>query len=82
MKPKKSIQLCAGCYNNFYNGNNPYGVAQCWSFPKAQVAKRLKIPVDMRPPYKFPPQWTLSCHQPKGYVQVKPEAITKEGYWA
>lgn len=82
MKPKKTTALCIGCRDNFYNGNNPYGVPQCWRFSKAVVEKRIKIPIHMMPPYKIPAGWTLSCHKPSGYVMVKPEVITKDGFWA
>jgi hypothetical protein len=81
LKPKKDIRMCAGCRDNFYNGNNPYGIKQCWNFPSAKVEKRMLIPVDMCPPYDFEPEWVLSCYRPERVCNVKPEAIGKDGYW-
>lgn len=81
-KPSKSISLCAGCRDNFYNGLNPMGVKQCWSFPTATVEKRFMIPVDLRPPYNpKSARWVLSCYHPERVCNVKPEAITKAGFW-
>jgi hypothetical protein len=81
-KPTKSVNLCAGCRDDFYNGHNPYGVKQCWSFPKATVEKRLMIPVDLRPPYDpKSARWALSCYHPERVCNVKPEAIGKDGFW-
>jgi hypothetical protein len=81
MKPSKKIQLCNGCRDDFYNDHNPYGVKKCWSFKGATVEKRLIIPVDLKPPYKFPPKWVLSCYHPERTVNVKPAAINKDGFW-
>ena len=81
-KPAKSILLCSGCRDDFYNDKNPLGVKRCWMFSTATVEKRLMIPVDLRPPYKFPPKWVLSCYHPDRVCNVKPEVIDKEGYWA
>lgn len=80
-KPAKCIGLCSGCRDNFYNGNNPYGVKQCWRYPSAKVAKRMLIPIQMRPPYTFPPKWVLSCYKPNGYSNVEPKALDSEGFW-
>lgn len=35
LKPQKS--MCNGCENDFYNGHNPYGIAECWHFKDAVV---------------------------------------------
>lgn len=73
--------MCSNCRDNFYNGNNDLGTKECWSYCSAEVVMRIKIPVHLRPPYSIPANWTLSCHKPPGYVQVKPEVLTPEGYW-
>lgn|ERR1700688_4661790 len=39
LKPSKS--QCVGCFDNFYNGNNPYGVAECWGFKTARVVDKV-----------------------------------------
>lgn len=72
---KKSKDLCIGCTENFYNGNNPYGVKECWCYKSATVCKRKFIPLDMSPPWKVPAQTTLSCHKKKGYVSVGEEIL-------
>lgn len=79
MKPTKSD--CAGCENNFYNGNNSLGVQECWSFKSATMVKARDVPISMRPPYTFPETTRPSCYKAKGYVRVKKEALTSEGYW-
>ena len=38
LKPHKS--MCSGCRNEFYNGQNPYGIPQCWSFKDAKVVDK------------------------------------------
>lgn len=81
-KATKSIALCSGCRNDFYNGHNPYGVKQCWSFPSAVLEKRIKVGVWERPPYSAKrATWCLNCHKPDGYVQVKPESLDSKGFW-
>ena len=70
------------CKDNFYNGNNPYGVQECWNFKTAKVEKRLRIPVDLRPPYThIKPERTLSCWHGNRVIGVKPEALREDGYW-
>lgn len=73
--------MCSLCRDNFYNGNNPYSVKECWSYSSAEVVKRYLIPVDLRPPYCFPPQWVFSCYKRDRYATVKPEALAPDGFW-
>jgi hypothetical protein len=78
-----NVKHCSGCRNNFYNGNNPMGIKECWSLKSAKLVKRLLIPVDMPPPYTGMPKRTVpDCYHVERYVTVKPEAIRKDGYWA
>lgn len=73
---------CSGCDDNFYNGNNPYGVQECWCFKTAKLIPRVRIPIDLRPPYlHIKPQQMMDCRHEKGYVLVKPEVIASDGYW-
>ena len=37
--PRK--EMCQGCRNNFYNGNNNLGVEECWSFSTAEVCDKI-----------------------------------------
>lgn len=73
---------CAGCYNNFYNGNNNHGVTECWSFASATLEPRLLIHVDQAPPYnKDDAELHPTCYKRQRFVTVKPEALDDEGYW-
>jgi hypothetical protein len=76
-----NVKHCSGCRNNFYNGNNDMGIKECWSLKSAKLTKRLLIPVDMPPPYTFPPRTVPDCYHVDRYVTVKPEAIDERGYW-
>ena len=81
MKPLKSKRLCVGCRNNFYNGNNPAGVRECWSFKKAKVVRRWKLGWWTMPlsPRAFRECWALSCHHAPGQYALMekphPEAV-------
>jgi hypothetical protein len=67
---KKDIGMCLGCENNFYNGNNPYGVKRCWSFATAKVVSKRRVPIWMTPPWTMPPEPMLSCRKDKGYAMI------------
>jgi hypothetical protein len=68
---EKTKSMCIGCTENFYNGNNPYGITECWGFATATVEKRKFVPMDMRPPWDLPSEETLDCHKKKGYISVR-----------
>lgn len=76
------VKFCSGCEDNFYNGNNPYGITECWHRAKAEQKSYRLIPISMPPPYlqislkKLP-----NCYKAKGYAKVKPEALDSRGYW-
>lgn len=40
---KMNKMHCAGCRNNFYNGNNNLGVSECWSLKTAKLITRYQI---------------------------------------
>ena len=63
-------KLCKGCRDDFYNGNNPLGVAECWCFKGAKVVMRKRVPNDLRPPWTMTPGRTLHCKHEDGYVYV------------
>jgi|SRR6185295_3929267 len=66
--PLKTKSLCSGCRDNFYNGNNPLGVSECWSFKNAKVVKRWRIgwwtPQDKKE--NFDRVSTFSCYHAPG----------------
>lgn len=76
------VKHCAGCYNDFYNGKNQLGVQECWSRKDAKLEPRLLIPIDLRPPYThIEPKKVPTCYKRQRYATVKPESLTKDGYW-
>lgn len=72
---------CSGCRNDFYNDHNPLGVKECWSFKDAKIVLAHDIHVDQPPPYKSKPTARPSCYKASRFVRVKPENLTKDGYW-
>ena len=68
MKEKNN---CIGCENNFYNGNNPYGVKECWSFKTAKMVMKKKVSINQAPPWKQKPYKVFSCYHQKGYVFIE-----------
>lgn len=76
---------CSGCIDNFYNGNNPYGVKECWSLKDAKLVTRIAIGHWESPPYlnkkklKVPACWQGEGSNRTHYI--KPESITTDGYW-
>ena len=56
---KITLNDCSGCEQNFYNGNNPYGVKKCWSFDKAKIVTRYKLSVD------------CPCNRKSGYYKME-----------
>jgi len=68
----KDCSHCSGCYNNFYNDNNPYGVKRCWSLPTARMVTKFKL-------YSNVPMWiheayrkvrVPSCYHENGVVYL------------
>jgi hypothetical protein len=64
----KSKSLCVGCRDNFYNGGNPLGVKECWSYKSAKVVTRYRIGWWTAPtePGAFTKVKTLDCHHAPG----------------
>lgn len=59
---------CAGCRNNFYNGNNDLGVQECWSLKRAKLKTRYQIGT-----------WTPTFRE--NFVKVRlPNCYRKVGY--
>ena len=65
---------CTGCEDSFYNGNNPYGVKECWSFKNAKLIYRQQVPIDQRPPWTQAPRIFPSCYRRKGYAYMNADA--------
>lgn len=73
-KPAKRM-LCRGCNDDFYNGQNPLGVKECWHFKQAKVIRKKKVGINDVPPWKTQRVVVvLSCRRERGFVFVNPEA--------
>ena len=75
-----NIKHCAGCADNFYNGNNGLGVQRCWSFDaKKKLVKRVRIGLWENPPYlNKKPVRVPPCYHERGNqrdIFVAPERI-------
>ena len=66
---------CLGCDNNFYNGNNPYGVKECWSLANAELIMRKEVSINDVPPWKQKARKFLNCYRRKGYCYIDPERM-------
>lgn len=73
MTDTEKLKHCAGCRNNFYNGNNPMGVQRCWSLGTAKLILRKEIDINQRPPWTQKAQRFLSCYHRSGSVFVGPD---------
>lgn len=64
---------CIGCESNFYNGNNPLGIKECWCFKDAKVVIRFCIGVNVPQNCKenFIKVRVLSCYSESGYGYYK-----------
>lgn len=71
MKMDKSH--CKGCRENFYNGENPYGVTECWHLKTAKLILRKAVPLDQRPPWNQRAELYPSCYRKPRHVMVKPD---------
>ena len=66
---KITKQDCNGCNDDFYNGNNPYGIKECWCFKDAKMVMKKKIGINERPPYDhIHSELYPDCYKKKGYV--------------
>ncbi len=74
----RSTKKCAGCRENFYNGNNELGIKECWLLKDAKIVTRYKIHWWTQPtkPGAFTKVKTYSCHSEPGqfaFYEALPE---------
>jgi hypothetical protein len=69
----KSKEMCEGCRDNFYNGNNDIGVKTCWHYKTAKIVMRKMVPYTLVPPWKMKPIKVLSCRRVSGYAFIDPK---------
>jgi len=70
---EKKLDMCSGCRNNFYNGNNSLGVKECWLLKNAKVVKKKRVGIYQLPPWTQAPIKVLSCYHQDKYVFVDPK---------
>ena len=77
---------CSGCRNNFYNGNNSFGVRGCWSSKGAKIVKRIPIGFWESPPYLNKKTVSVpNCWHDEGSnrtLYVERSRINSKGFWA
>lgn len=64
---------CSGCEQNFYNGNNPYNVKECWHLKDAKMMTRFAISMNapMGTKSNYYKVKKSSCFQQKGTCFLK-----------
>lgn len=75
MTKAEKLKHCDGCNENFYNGNNPLGVQECWSLETAKLIWRKRVPMDQRPPWTQKARRYFACRREKGAVFVGPDQV-------
>ena len=64
---------CRGCRDNFYNGNNPLGVKECWMLEDAKLIMRKEVDINQRPPWDQKAKRVPSCYSKAGSIFVAPD---------
>ena len=70
----EKLRHCIGCHCDFYNGNNPYNIKECWSLEDAELVMKKQVHINQVPPWKQAPIKVLNCYRRDGYVFVDPKA--------
>ena len=73
LSKSEKLCYCSGCHSDFYNGNNPMGIKECWSLSAAKLVLKKKVPLSQDPPWKQSPIKVLDCCRYDGYVLVGPK---------
>ena len=78
----KTKDYCSGCYNDFYNYNNPMGDGspKCWSLQSAKLVSRVIIGIDAHPPYDLKTVKVPNCWAGQSRRAVEKTKFTKDGY--
>ena len=79
-------KYCNGCRDNFYNGNNQFGIGECWNFKSAKVVWRIAIGHWEKPPYTNKKKKRVaSCWHGSGSNRIHyidpDKSLTPSGYW-
>lgn len=43
MTKEEKLRHCRGCDDDFYNGNNSFGISECWLLEKAKLVTKYAI---------------------------------------
>ena len=70
----EKLRYCTGCHSDFYNGQNPYNIKECWNLGHAKLVLKKKVPLSQVPPWNQAPIKVLDCCKYDGYVLVEPKA--------
>lgn len=69
---------CSGCKNNFYNGNNHFGIKECWSLRDAKLVTKYRIhmnaPMNVKSNYirvRIPNCFCGGGYSGTGYTEVE-----------
>lgn len=73
MTTKEKRKHCSGCEDNFYNGNNPLGVKECWMLSDMKLIKRKEVGINDRPPWTWKSKKYPNCYERRGYVYINCE---------
>ena len=73
MNEREKLKHCLGCTENFYNGNNPLGVQRCWHLDSAKLVNKVRVPIDMRPPWPRRVVKVFQCRREHRVVLMTPE---------
>ncbi len=72
-KYDKKRKYCRSCTENFYNGNNPHNIKECWHLSAAKVVWRKIVGLWQKPPWKQKAERVLDCQHIKGQVMIDPK---------
>ena len=74
LSKEEKLKYCYGCHSDFYNGNNPMGIKECWGLKAAKLVLKKQVHMNQVPPWKQSPIAVLDCYRRDGYVMVGPKA--------
>lgn len=73
MTKEEKKRHCKGCRNDFYNGDNPYGIQDCWSLEGAELVYKKEVHINQRPPWNQNAIQVLDCYRKPQHVYVDPD---------
>ncbi len=74
---RAKANLCAGCYNNFYNNRDNFNGRWCWSLAEAKKVKRVRVSINQRPPYDTKTITVFNCKRETGYALLELDGVKR-----